>query len=112
MNHAALVQALIPRGAEGKPPSGPQRRTTKRDVIGARERRPRAGDTGVPTAREPGVASSPNGPWSEDLLQVCWLGDLLRWREYDADERSVVTAPGCPLFTIVIGHGIPPGLQM
>lgn len=112
MNHAAPFQALIPRGGEAKPPSGRQPRTTKRDVISAQEQRTRAWDTGIPTACEAGVASSPDGPRSKDLLQICWLGDLLRWHKYDAGDHSVVTSPVLLLCTIIISHGISPGLQI
>lgn len=70
MNHAAPFQALIARGGEAKPPSGPQHPTRKRHVISAQEQRTRVWDTGIPTACEAGVASSPGGPRRKDLLQV------------------------------------------
>lgn len=87
MNHAVPFPALIPRGGEAKPLSGPQNQTTKCDVISTQEERTCAWDTGIPTTCEAG------GPWSKDLLQVPWRGDLLRWCEYDADDRPVIITP-------------------
>lgn len=53
------------------------------DVISAWEQRTRA--LGYSEAED---ASSPDGPWSKDLLQVLWLGD--------AGGHSEVIAPAFP----------------